>query len=133
MTTSIHSVHHRESARQGSDDPIAKRFLKVMARSDLATESHNTNGLNALKNFVMDGWLYRPVFDPERQRTADRMPAVEGHAISSSITGFPGSARSRLAAISQHDERKDPRPGISISRAGWPAALPPATMRWTAN
>ena len=36
------------------DDPIAKRFLKVMARSDIATESHNTNGLNALKNFVMD-------------------------------------------------------------------------------
>jgi protoporphyrinogen oxidase/SAM-dependent methyltransferase len=36
------------------DDPIARRFLKVMARSDLATESHNTNGLNALKNFVMD-------------------------------------------------------------------------------
>ena len=35
-------------------DPVAKRFLKVMARSDLATESHNTNGLNALKNFVMD-------------------------------------------------------------------------------
>src|ERR1700750_1285797 len=25
-----------------------------MARSDLATEAHNTNGLNALKNFVMD-------------------------------------------------------------------------------
>ena len=36
------------------DDPTAKRFLKVMARSDIATESHNTNGLNALKNFVMD-------------------------------------------------------------------------------
>jgi len=35
-------------------DPIAKRFLKVMARSDIATESHNTNGLNALKNYVMD-------------------------------------------------------------------------------
>jgi protoporphyrinogen oxidase/SAM-dependent methyltransferase len=35
-------------------DPTAKRFLKVMARSDLATEAHNTNGLNALKNFVMD-------------------------------------------------------------------------------
>ena len=39
---------------QEVDDPTAKRFLKVMARSDLATESHNTNGLNALKNFVMD-------------------------------------------------------------------------------
>ena len=25
-----------------------------MARSDIATESHNTNGLNGLKNFVMD-------------------------------------------------------------------------------
>lgn len=35
-------------------DPVAKRFLKVMARSDIATESYNTNGLNALKNFVMD-------------------------------------------------------------------------------
>ena len=35
-------------------DPIAKRFFKVMARSDLATEPHLTNGLNALKNFVMD-------------------------------------------------------------------------------
>jgi protoporphyrinogen oxidase/SAM-dependent methyltransferase len=36
------------------DDPTAKRFFKTMARSDLATEAHNTNGLNALKNFVMD-------------------------------------------------------------------------------
>lgn len=35
-------------------DPTAKRFLKAMARSDIATEAHNTNGLNALKNFVMD-------------------------------------------------------------------------------
>jgi protoporphyrinogen oxidase/SAM-dependent methyltransferase len=36
------------------DDETAKRFFKVMARSDIATETHNTNGLNALKNFVMD-------------------------------------------------------------------------------
>jgi monoamine oxidase/SAM-dependent methyltransferase len=36
------------------DDDIAKRFFKVMAKSDIATEPHNTNGLNALKNFVMD-------------------------------------------------------------------------------
>src|SRR5688500_6466386 len=35
-------------------DPVAKRVPHVMARSDLATETHNTNGLNALKNFVMD-------------------------------------------------------------------------------
>ncbi|WBU28446.1 FAD-dependent oxidoreductase [Rhodopseudomonas palustris] len=36
------------------EDSTAKRFFKVMAKSDIATESHNTNGLNALKNFVMD-------------------------------------------------------------------------------
>ncbi|MEW6642968.1 MAG: FAD-dependent oxidoreductase [Pseudomonadota bacterium] len=36
------------------EDPTAKRFFKVMARSDIATESHNTSGLNALKNYVMD-------------------------------------------------------------------------------
>jgi monoamine oxidase/SAM-dependent methyltransferase len=35
-------------------DSVAKRFFKVMARSDIATECHNTNGLNALKNYVMD-------------------------------------------------------------------------------
>jgi len=35
-------------------DATAKRFFKVMARSDIATENHNTNGLNALKNYVMD-------------------------------------------------------------------------------
>jgi len=35
-------------------DPVAKRFFKVMARSDIATEAYNTTGLNALKNFVMD-------------------------------------------------------------------------------
>ena len=36
------------------DDATAKRFFRVMARSDIATENHNTNGLNALKNYVMD-------------------------------------------------------------------------------
>jgi protoporphyrinogen oxidase/SAM-dependent methyltransferase len=36
------------------EDATAKRFFKVMARSDIATESHNTNGLNALKNYLMD-------------------------------------------------------------------------------
>jgi protoporphyrinogen oxidase/SAM-dependent methyltransferase len=35
-------------------DPIARRFFRTMARSDIATENHNTNGLNALKNYLMD-------------------------------------------------------------------------------
>jgi protoporphyrinogen oxidase/SAM-dependent methyltransferase len=47
-------VNCEELLEREVKDPVAKRFLKVMARSDLATESHNTNGLNALKNFVMD-------------------------------------------------------------------------------
>src|SRR5258705_6704387 len=41
------------------DDPTARRLLKVRARSDIATESHNTNGPNALKNCVIavDGYI----------------------------------------------------------------------------
>jgi monoamine oxidase/SAM-dependent methyltransferase len=48
------SVNAEELLDREVSDPIAKRFFKVMARSDLATETNNTNGLNALKNFVMD-------------------------------------------------------------------------------
>ena len=47
-------INAEELLEREVSDPVAKRFLKVMARSDIATESHNTNGLNALKNFVMD-------------------------------------------------------------------------------
>ncbi len=35
-------------------DPVAKRFFKAMSRSDVASEPHLTNGLNALKNMLMD-------------------------------------------------------------------------------
>jgi protoporphyrinogen oxidase/SAM-dependent methyltransferase len=35
-------------------DAAALRYLKVAAHSDLATEPHLTNGLNGLKNFLMD-------------------------------------------------------------------------------
>ncbi len=35
-------------------DPTARKYLKVAVHSDLATEPHLTNGLNGLKNFVMD-------------------------------------------------------------------------------
>src|ERR1700745_3255340 len=47
-------VNAEELLDREVDDETAKRFFKVMARSDIATEGHNTNGLNALKNFVMD-------------------------------------------------------------------------------
>ncbi|AMJ60351.1 FAD-dependent oxidoreductase [Bosea sp. PAMC 26642] len=35
-------------------DAKARRFLQVMARSDIASEGHVSNGLNALKNYLMD-------------------------------------------------------------------------------
>jgi len=35
-------------------DAQARKYLKVAARSDLATEPHLTSGLNGLKNFLMD-------------------------------------------------------------------------------
>jgi monoamine oxidase/SAM-dependent methyltransferase len=35
-------------------DPVARRYFEVMARSDVASEPHLTNGLNALKNMLMD-------------------------------------------------------------------------------
>ena len=36
------------------DDPTARKFLKAMVHTDMATEPHLTSGLNGLKNFVMD-------------------------------------------------------------------------------
>ena len=35
-------------------DATARKYLKVSVHSDLATEPHLTNGLNGLKNFLMD-------------------------------------------------------------------------------
>jgi monoamine oxidase/SAM-dependent methyltransferase len=35
-------------------DPAARKYLSVAVHSDLATEPHLTNGLNGLKNFLMD-------------------------------------------------------------------------------
>lgn len=35
-------------------DAVARKYLKVAVHSDLATEPHLTNGLNGLKNFLMD-------------------------------------------------------------------------------
>jgi len=50
-----------------------------MARSDIATESHNTNGLNALKNFVMDVDGYIGLYSIQNgNEAADRVPAVRG-------------------------------------------------------
>lgn len=35
-------------------DPTARKFFRIAARSDIATDAHLTNGLNSLKNFLMD-------------------------------------------------------------------------------
>ncbi|MGL5139155.1 MAG: flavin monoamine oxidase family protein, partial [Beijerinckiaceae bacterium] len=36
------------------DDETARKFFKIAARSDIASEPHLTSGLNGLKNFLMD-------------------------------------------------------------------------------
>ncbi|MCE2890874.1 MAG: FAD-dependent oxidoreductase [Hyphomonadaceae bacterium] len=43
-------------------DATARRFIRTMARSDIATEEHITNGLNALKNYLMDVEGYIDVY-----------------------------------------------------------------------
>jgi monoamine oxidase/SAM-dependent methyltransferase len=47
-------ISQRELLDEEVSDPVARRFLQVMARSDIASEPHLTNGLNALKNMLMD-------------------------------------------------------------------------------
>ena len=96
-----------------------------MARSDIATESHNTNGAQCAEEF-RDGCrrLYRPVFDPERQRAVDRMPAVGGRcrhpAQSSRSQGRQDRGRPLPA---QHDERQGPGDAGFRSGSDVPAAL----------
>lgn len=43
-----------ESILDEVPDATARKYLQVAAHSDLATEPHLTNGLNGLKNFLMD-------------------------------------------------------------------------------
>jgi len=63
-------------------DSVARRYLKTAVHSDLATEPHLTNGLNGLKNFLMDvpGYLrlYSIVGGNERlmQELRDRLVAT---------------------------------------------------------
>ena len=45
-------------------DPIARRYLKVIAHSDMATEPHLTSGLIGLRNFLKSSnGLWRAVFN----------------------------------------------------------------------
>jgi monoamine oxidase len=67
------------------DDPIARKYLKAMVHSDLATEPHLTSGLNGLKNFLMDvpGYVSQYSIDggmgelPRRLRTSLTRTRVE--------------------------------------------------------
>ena len=76
------------------EDPIAKRFFKVMVRSDIATESHNTNGLERLKNFVMDvdGYIGLYSIQNGNEQLIDCLKS-EVMPRSSSITASSRSAR----------------------------------------
>lgn len=51
-----HPLAHRscQSLLDEVKDEAARRYLQIAAHSDIATEPHLTNGLNGLKNFLMD-------------------------------------------------------------------------------
>jgi monoamine oxidase/SAM-dependent methyltransferase len=54
-------------------DETARKYLQVAVHSDLATEPHLTNGLNGLKNFLMDvpGYLHLYSVNGGNQRVLD--------------------------------------------------------------
>ncbi len=48
------NVSCQELLEKSVPDETARKFFKIAARSDIASEPHLTNGLNGLKNFLMD-------------------------------------------------------------------------------
>jgi monoamine oxidase/SAM-dependent methyltransferase len=56
-------------------DAAARKFLRAAVHSDLATEPHLTNGLNGLKNFLMDVPGYLSLYSVEggNQRLVDAL------------------------------------------------------------
>ena len=81
MFCAMRSTSDAAAAKQRSldtvDDPVARRYLRVTAHADLATEPHLTNGLNGLKNFVMDvpGYVAYCAIDGGMGRLAHRLAA----------------------------------------------------------
>lgn len=59
-------------------DPKAREYIRVMSRSDIASELHLTNGLNALKNFLMDIDGYIDLYSIDRgiERFIDKLAGL---------------------------------------------------------
>ena len=95
-----------------------------MARSDLATESHNTNGLNALKNFVMDvdGYIGLYSIQNGNEQLIDCLQSEVDAEIQLNHRVLKVGKTAGRPLPAQHDERQgtgDPR---FRSRADVPAA-----------
>ena len=107
------------------DDDTAKRFFKVMARSDLATEPHNTNGLNALKNFVMDvdGYIGLYSIQNGNEQLIDclRSEVTADIQLNHRVLKVGKTASRPLSA--QHDERQGAGDAGLRSRGDVPAAF----------
>ncbi|MFM9974050.1 MAG: FAD-dependent oxidoreductase [Beijerinckiaceae bacterium] len=48
------NINCQELLEKSVPDETARKYFKIAARSDIASEPHLTNGLNGLKNFLMD-------------------------------------------------------------------------------
>ncbi|MDI3289014.1 FAD-dependent oxidoreductase [Polyangium sp. 15x6] len=59
-------------------DEDARRYFEVAAHSDIATEPHLTNGLNGLKNFLMDvpGYMRLYTIEGGIERLVDRLSGL---------------------------------------------------------
>ena len=115
----------RSCSTRKSTIPTAKRFLKVMARSDHRDREPQHQRAECAEE-LRDGCrrLYRPVFDPERQRAADRLPAVGGRRRYPAQSPRSQGRQDRGRPLSaQHDERQGTGDARFRSRADVPAAL----------
>jgi len=123
--------------------PTAKRLFKVMSRSVIAPEAHNTNGLNALKNFVMDIEGYIGLYSIQNgneQLIEGLRSEVDAHQLLHELAR-PGARDGHAAERSGHRahphvprplRRPDPAQALFITEDAQPkvdAATNPARFR----
>jgi len=91
------------------DDRTARKYFEVMARSDIAADPHQTNGLNALKNFLMDvdGYIDTYSIDGGMERLVSTLAGrVPGQIHLNHRVGRVGIAPSgRYRVTMTHDSR----------------------------
>ena len=120
------AYHHlRGSARQGSCRPDRETLLQgdgALGHRDRSPQHQRAQCAEELR----DGYrrLYRPLFHPERQRAADRLPALRGRRQHPAQSSCAQGRQERVRPLPpQDDERQGAGDARLRSRAGVPAAF----------